>query len=64
MQKIEPWLVGGVKVAGGLDLISAFVKGLPFSEDFDLVIGIERPCMPMFGTCERKRKGYRRREHM
>lgn len=41
-QKLEPWLVGGVKVAGGLDLISALARGLPVSEDFDLVIDIER----------------------
>lgn len=42
MQKLEPWLVGGVKVAGALDLISALARGLPVSEDFDLVIDIER----------------------
>lgn len=41
VQKLEPWLVGGVKVAGGLDLISALARGLPVSEDFDLVIDIE-----------------------
>lgn len=41
-KKLEPWLVGGVKVAGGLDLISVLARGLPVSEDFDLVIDIER----------------------
>ncbi|KAH7864070.1 hypothetical protein Vadar_025353 [Vaccinium darrowii] len=42
----EPWLVGGVKVAGGLDLISALAKGLPVSKDFDLVIDIEHLKVP------------------
>ncbi|KAH7842010.1 hypothetical protein Vadar_000456 [Vaccinium darrowii] len=45
-KNLEPWLVGGVKVAGGLDLISALAKGLPVSEDFDLVIDIERLKVP------------------
>ncbi|KAF5941456.1 hypothetical protein HYC85_019098 [Camellia sinensis] len=40
-KKLEPWLVSGVKVAGGLDLISALAKGLPVSEDLDLIVDIE-----------------------
>lgn len=37
MQKLEPWSVSKVRVAGGLDLLSALAKGLPVSEDHDLV---------------------------
>lgn len=40
-KKLEPWLVSGVKVAGGLDLISALAKGLPVSEDLDLIVDVE-----------------------
>ncbi|XP_040990376.1 hydroxyproline O-galactosyltransferase GALT3 isoform X2 [Juglans microcarpa x Juglans regia] len=40
-EKLEPWSVSRVKVAGGLDLLSAFAKGLPVSEDNDLVIDVE-----------------------
>lgn len=38
MQKLEPWSVSGVKVVGGLDLLSAFAKGLPVPEDHDLIV--------------------------
>ena len=41
MQKLEPWLVNKVKVAGGLDVLSALAKGLPVSEDNDLVVDVE-----------------------
>lgn len=41
MQKLEPWSVSRVNVAGGLDLLSAFAKGLPVSEDNDLVLDVE-----------------------
>ena len=41
MQKLEPWSVNRVKVAGGLDLLSALAKGLPVSEDNDLVVEVE-----------------------
>ena len=37
IQKLEPWSVSGVKLAGGLDLLSAFAKGLPVPEDHDLI---------------------------
>ncbi|XP_018814250.2 hydroxyproline O-galactosyltransferase GALT3 isoform X2 [Juglans regia] len=40
-EKLEPWSVSRVNVAGGLDLLSAFAKGLPVSEDNDLVIDVE-----------------------
>lgn len=37
LQKLEPWTVNRVKVAGGLDLLSSLAKGLPVSEDHDFV---------------------------
>ncbi|XP_023910680.2 LOW QUALITY PROTEIN: hydroxyproline O-galactosyltransferase GALT3 [Quercus suber] len=40
-EKLEPWSVNRVKVAGGLDLLSALAKGLPVSEDNDLVVELE-----------------------
>ncbi|XP_075656453.1 hydroxyproline O-galactosyltransferase GALT3 isoform X1 [Castanea sativa] len=40
-EKLEPWSVNRVKVAGGLDLLSALAKGLPVSEDNDLVVEVE-----------------------
>ncbi|PON93110.1 Glycosyl transferase [Trema orientale] len=40
-EKLEPWLVSKVKVAGGLNLLSALAKGLPVSEDHDVVIDVE-----------------------
>ncbi|XP_043723838.1 hydroxyproline O-galactosyltransferase GALT3 [Telopea speciosissima] len=36
-EKFEPWLVSGVKVAGGLSLLSALANGLPVSEDLDVI---------------------------
>lgn len=41
MQKLEPWLVSGVKMTGGLDLLSALAKDLPVSEDLDMVFDVE-----------------------
>lgn len=40
-EKLEPWSVTKVQVAGGLDLLSALAKGLPVSEDHDLVVDVE-----------------------
>ncbi|XP_031253001.1 hydroxyproline O-galactosyltransferase GALT3 [Pistacia vera] len=40
-EKLEPWSVTGVKVSGGVELLSAFAKGLPVSEDHDLVVDVE-----------------------
>ncbi|KAL4308780.1 hypothetical protein GQ457_01G029850 [Hibiscus cannabinus] len=37
-EKLEPWSASGVKVAGGLNLLSAFAKGLPVPEDHDLIV--------------------------
>lgn len=41
MQKLEPWSVSKVRVAGGLNVLSALAKGLPVSEDHDLVVDVE-----------------------
>lgn len=41
LQKLEPSAVSGVKVDGGLDILSVLAKGLPVSEDHDLVIDAE-----------------------
>ncbi|KAL5541458.1 hypothetical protein UlMin_009168 [Ulmus minor] len=40
-EKLEPWSVSKVKVAGGLNLLSALAKGLPVSEDYDIVFDVE-----------------------
>ncbi|KAE8730972.1 putative beta-1,3-galactosyltransferase 16 [Hibiscus syriacus] len=37
-EKLEPWSASGVKVAGGLNLLSVFAKGLPVPEDHDLIV--------------------------
>ncbi|KAG6757943.1 hypothetical protein POTOM_038272 [Populus tomentosa] len=41
VQKLEPWLVSGVKVTGGVDILSALARGLPVPEDNDLVVDVE-----------------------
>ncbi|KAB1213787.1 putative beta-1,3-galactosyltransferase 16 [Morella rubra] len=41
-EKLEPWLVSRVEVAGAMDLLSALAKGLPVSEDKDLTRDVER----------------------
>ncbi|KAL6990162.1 hypothetical protein U1Q18_015909 [Sarracenia purpurea var. burkii] len=40
-KELEPWLVSQVKVAGGLHHISILAKGLPVSEDLDLIVDVE-----------------------
>ncbi|KAL4590738.1 hypothetical protein LXL04_003680 [Taraxacum kok-saghyz] len=35
-EKLEPWLVSGVRVKGGLRMISVLAKGLPVSENADV----------------------------
>lgn len=47
MQKLEPWSVIGVKVAGGVNLFSAFAQHLPVSEDHDLVVDVEHLKAPV-----------------
>lgn len=39
-ENLEPWLVSGVRVLGDVELVSALAKGLPVSEDLDLVIDV------------------------
>ncbi|KAH9684007.1 Hydroxyproline O-galactosyltransferase GALT3 [Citrus sinensis] len=46
-EKLEPWSVTGVKVAGGVDLFSAFAEGLPVSEDFDFIVDVEHLKAPL-----------------
>ncbi|KAG4929447.1 hypothetical protein JHK86_046408 [Glycine max] len=40
-EKLEPWLVSSIKVAGSLSLLSILAKGLPVTEDNDIVVDIE-----------------------
>lgn len=40
-EKHEPWFASGVKVAGGLHLLSALAKGLPVSEELDMVFNVK-----------------------
>ncbi|KAI3717656.1 hypothetical protein L1987_69413 [Smallanthus sonchifolius] len=40
-EKLEPWLVSGVRVKGGLRIISTLATGLPVSEDVDMVMDVE-----------------------
>lgn len=47
MQKLEPWLVSGVKMTGGLDLLSSLAKDLPVSEDLDMVFDVEHLKAPL-----------------
>lgn len=50
MQKLEPWLVTGVRVKGGLQIISALAKGLPVSEDLDMAIDREELKAPLISS--------------
>ncbi|XP_021757001.1 hydroxyproline O-galactosyltransferase GALT3-like [Chenopodium quinoa] len=36
-ENLEPWLVSKVKVTGGVSILSGIAKGLPVSEDLDIV---------------------------
>lgn len=40
-EKLEPWLVSGVEVKGGLDTIALLAKGLPVSNDLNLEADLE-----------------------
>ncbi|KAL6008717.1 hypothetical protein ACLOJK_021943, partial [Asimina triloba] len=40
-ERLEPWVVSGVKAAGGLDVLSLMANGLPVFEDPDLVIDVK-----------------------
>ncbi|KAJ8619317.1 hypothetical protein MRB53_027846 [Persea americana] len=41
-KNLEPWLVSGVRVAGGMDVLSTLANGLPVFEDPDLVFQVQR----------------------
>lgn len=41
IQKLEPWLVSGVRVLGDVELVASLAKDLPVSEDLDLVVDVE-----------------------
>ncbi|KAF6156517.1 hypothetical protein GIB67_011318 [Kingdonia uniflora] len=45
-EKLEPWLINGVKVEGGLILLSALANGLPISEDLDLGLDVTHLIAP------------------
>ncbi|XP_058757384.1 hydroxyproline O-galactosyltransferase GALT3 isoform X2 [Vicia villosa] len=40
-EKLEPWLVSTIKVAGSLSLFSVLAKGLPVTEGNDLAVDVE-----------------------
>ncbi|CAK9138829.1 unnamed protein product [Ilex paraguariensis] len=40
-EKLEPWLVSGINLEGGLGLVSVLAKGLPVSENLDLAVDVE-----------------------
>lgn len=42
MQKLEPWLVSSIKLAGSLSVLSVLAKGLPVTEDNDIVVDVEK----------------------
>lgn len=42
MQKLEPWLVSSIKVAGSLSILSVLAKGLPVTEVNDIVVDVEK----------------------
>lgn len=46
-EKLEPWLVSGVNVIGGVDTISILAKGLPVSNDLDLGYDVEHLKAPL-----------------
>lgn len=50
IQKLEPWLVSGVQVLGDVELVSALAKGLPVSEDLDLVIDVDHLKAPQISN--------------
>ncbi|KAK4773140.1 hypothetical protein SAY87_028159 [Trapa incisa] len=41
-EKLEPWSVCEVRVSGDVSLFSAIAKGLPVSEDHDLLVDLDR----------------------
>lgn len=49
-EKLEPWLVSGVRVKGGLHIISALAKGLPVSENLDMAMDLEDLKAPLISN--------------
>ena len=47
MQKLEPWLINGVRLLGDVEPVSAIAKGLPVSEDLDLIVDVEHLKAPV-----------------
>lgn len=45
-ENLEPWLVNKVRVTGGVSIFSAIAKGLPASEDLDLIADVEQLTAP------------------
>ncbi|KAK9725354.1 hypothetical protein RND81_05G138100 [Saponaria officinalis] len=41
-ENLEPWLVSKVRVTGGVSILSGIAKGLPVSEDLDLIIDVDQ----------------------
>lgn len=39
---MEPWLVNKVRVTGGVSILSGIAKGLPVSEDLDIIIDVDQ----------------------
>lgn len=44
--KLEPWLVTGVNIQGGVDIVSMIASGLPVAEDLDLTVDDEHLIAP------------------
>nr|GFA64036.1 hydroxyproline O-galactosyltransferase GALT3 [Tanacetum cinerariifolium] len=49
-QKLEPWLVSGIRVTGSLHIISALAKGLPVSENLDMAMDLEDLKAPLISN--------------
>ncbi|CAI9290683.1 unnamed protein product [Lactuca saligna] len=49
-EKLEPWLVSGVRLKGGLHIISTLAKGLPVSENLDMAIDLEELKAPLISN--------------
>ncbi|XP_074307349.1 hydroxyproline O-galactosyltransferase GALT3 [Silene latifolia] len=41
-ENLEPWLVNKVRVTGGVSMLSGIAKGLPVSEDSDLIVDVDQ----------------------
>lgn len=41
-ENLEPWLVNKVRVTGGVSILSGIAKGLPVSEDLDIIIDVDQ----------------------